>query len=128
MKKIIALLAFALSVNAFTAVAQQPADVEIPDLSAYILTPKPAATPRINGAKVFGLRPGSPCLYTIAATGDRPMTFSAEGLPKGLKLDSATGRITGTLKKRGTYHIMLKATNDKGSYERELRIVVGDHP
>ena len=127
MKKIIALLAFALSVNALTAVAQQPADVEIPDLSAYILTPKPAATPRINGAKVFGLRPGSPCLYTIAATGDRPMTFSAEGLPKGLKLDSATGRITGTLKKKGTYHIMLKATNDKGSYERDLRIVVGDN-
>ena len=58
MKKLIALLAVAMAVN--TVVAQQPAEVEIPDLSAYILTPKPAATPRINGAKVFGLRPGSP--------------------------------------------------------------------
>ena len=126
MKKIVALLAFAIAVNTQPVAAQQTAEVEIPDLSAYILTPKPAATPRINGAKVFGLRPGSPCLYTIAATGDRPMTFAAEGLPKGLKLDAQTGRITGKLKKKGTYNVMLKATNDKGSYERELRIVVGD--
>ena len=126
MKKTIALLAFAVAMLAQPCAAQESAQVEIPDLSAYILTPKPAATPRINGAKVFGLRPGSPCLYNIAATGDRPMTFSAEGLPKGLKLNAETGQITGSLKKVGTYHVMLTATNDKGSYSRELRIVVGD--
>ncbi len=66
MKKFIVLLAIILAVSTLPVVAQH-AEVEIPDLSAYILTPKPAATPRINGAKVFGLRPGSPCLYTIAA-------------------------------------------------------------
>ena len=38
-----------------------------------ILTPPPAPTPRINGAKIFGVRPGHPLLYTIAATGQRPM-------------------------------------------------------
>jgi len=91
-----------------------------------ILTPAPAPQPRINGAKVFGVRPGNPMLYTIAATGQRPMTFSATGLPEGLSLDAKTGRITGSLKQRGTYRVMLKATNALGSAERELRIVVGD--
>ena len=55
MKKTIALLAFAVAMLAQPCAAQESAQVEIPDLSAYILTPKPAATPRINGAQVFGL-------------------------------------------------------------------------
>ena len=67
-------------------------------LPGYILTPKPSPKPRINGAKVFGVRPGNPFLFTIAATGDRPMTFSARGLPAGLQLDTQSGHITGTLK------------------------------
>jgi len=39
---------------------------------AVILTPPPGPQPRINGARVFGVRPGRPLLYTIAATGRRP--------------------------------------------------------
>ena len=109
-----------------TAQAIQASPVEIPDLSAYILTPKPADTPRINGARVFGVRPGSEFFYAIAATGVRPMTFSAEGLPKGLKLDPRTGRITGRLAAKGEYEVLLTASNALGSYSRELRIVVGD--
>ena len=50
----------------------------------YILTPPAPATPRINGASVFGVRPGSPFLFQVAATGDRPMAFAAAGLPSGL--------------------------------------------
>jgi alpha-galactosidase len=91
----------------------------------YILTPKPAATPRINGAKVFGVRPGSPFQYMVSATGDRPMTFSAKGLPSGLKLDTKTGIITGKLEKAGTYHVVLTAKNSKGKAERTLRIECG---
>lgn len=120
-----ALVAFAALCG--SAAAQQPAaQVGTPDLSQYILTPKPADTPRINGARVFGVRPGSVFLYTIAATGVRPMTFSAEGLPKGLKLDSRTGQITGKISAPGEYRVQLKATNALGSYDRELRIVAGD--
>ena len=103
-----------------------PAAPQIPDYSAYILTPPAPLTPRINSAKVFGVRPNAEILYTIAATGERPMTFSAEGLPKGVTLDAATGQITGRLAERGTYNITLTATNAKGSNSRELRLVVGD--
>ncbi|MBN2207099.1 MAG: putative Ig domain-containing protein [Candidatus Aminicenantes bacterium] len=91
-----------------------------------VLTPKPGPAPRINGAMIFGVRPGSPFLYTIAATGERPLTFAAEGLPDGLALDSATGRITGILADRGEYAVTLKATNALGAAERSFRIVCGD--
>ena len=90
-----------------------------------ILTPKPSPKPQINGAKVFGVRPGNPFQYTIAVTGDRPMTFSAARLPKGLKLDSKTGIITGVLKKEGEYVATLRAKNKLGRAERKLKIVCG---
>lgn len=90
-----------------------------------ILTPKPADKPQINGAKVFGVRPGHPLLFTIAATGKRPMTFSAPGLPHGLALDKTTGRITGSIKEAGEFKVMLRAENELGTSRRELKIVVG---
>src|SRR5258706_6214445 len=61
--------------------------------SAAIRTPSAPATPRINGPAIFGVRPGSPFLYPIPATGDRPMEFSVKGLPAELLLDSKTGGI-----------------------------------
>ncbi len=96
------------------------------DMTAYILTPAPAKTPRINCAKVVGARPGSDFLFTVAATGDRPMKFSAEGLPKGLTLNQETGIITGKVKKEGEYIVKLCAENALGKYERNLKIVIGD--
>src|SRR5688572_24641755 len=68
---------------------------EVKDYKAHILTPPAPDAPRINGARVFGARPGRPFLFTVAATGKRPMTFGAEGLPDGLLLDNVRGRITG---------------------------------
>ncbi len=93
---------------------------------ALILTPKPPPTPRINGARVFGVRPGSPFLFTIPATGDRPMTFAAENLPAGLKVDSRTGQITGALKVGGEFVVTFKASNALGTAERKFKIVCGD--
>ena len=66
-----------------------------------ILTPRPGPEPRINGAKVFGVRPGSPFLFTIPATGERPLRYAARGLPEGLRLDPATGQISGRLDRAG---------------------------
>ena len=110
----------------FTYSGAKPEAGVAPKEEAVILTPPPPATPRINGAKVFGVRPGSPFLYTIAATGERPMTFAASGLPEGLTLDEKTGRITGKLDKAGEFRATLTAKNARGEASRELRIVVGD--
>ncbi|HLP75328.1 MAG TPA: NPCBM/NEW2 domain-containing protein, partial [Candidatus Paceibacterota bacterium] len=93
--------------------------------AAVVLTPKPAPTPRINGARVFGVRPGSPFLFTIAATGDRPMTFAADGLPEGLQLDAQSGQITGRLAKAGEVVVTIHAKNALGQAERKLKIVCG---
>ena len=94
--------------------------------AAYILTPTAPATPRINGANVFGVRPGSPFMFAIPATGERPMTFSAKGLPRGLKLDSQTGRITGALPAKSEFNVTLRAKNSLGTAEKKFRIVCGD--
>ena len=89
------------------------------------LTPPAPATPRINGPSVFGVRPGSPFLYSIPATGDRPMNFAVEGLPKGLLLDASTGSITGSISKAGTNAVTLIARNAKGEDKRRFKIIVG---
>ena len=92
----------------------------------YILTPRPSDVPHINSAKIFGVRAGNPFLFTVAATGKRPMTFEANNLPAGLTLDATTGQITGVPEQRGEYDVTLKAKNAFGDGERRLRIIVGD--
>jgi alpha-galactosidase len=92
------------------------------DETSLILTPP---QPRINGPTVFGVRPGSPLLYTIPATGERPIEFSVEALPEGLTVDAATGQIRGTVKKAGVHPVVLRAKNARGSAQKAFRIVVG---
>ncbi len=89
------------------------------------LTPASPGTPLIHGPKVFGVRPGAPFLFTIAATGDRPLAFSADGLPAGLVLDPATGRITGTAPAAGDYKATFHAKNALGEGMRPCLIRVG---
>ncbi len=94
--------------------------------AAVALTPKPSPKPRINGARVFGVRPGSPFLFTVPATGERPLAISARNLPAGLQLDPESGRITGSLPEKGTFVVSLLAQNAKGTAERALKIICGD--
>lgn len=91
-----------------------------------ILTPKPGPKPRINGPKVFGVRPGSPFLFTIPATGNQPISFFVENLPKGLTLDSKTGRLTGKILESGTYDCMIIASNALGIVKRPFKIECGE--
>jgi alpha-galactosidase len=105
---------------------EKPVSISPPAEPKEVLTPKPPATPRINGAKVVGVRPAHPLLFTIAATGDRPMTFSADGLPAGVTLDSKTGFLTGTVEMPGSYKVKLHAVNSLGKADGDLRIEVGD--
>lgn len=103
-----------------------PKALDLAAAKPYILTPEPPPTPRINAPAVFGVRPGSPFLFTVGTTGKRPMKFSAENLPAGLKLDESTGRITGKLDHKETHNVTLIAENDRGRDTCNLQIVVGD--
>jgi alpha-galactosidase len=100
------------------ACAQQPADFR---------TPSPPATPHLNGPKQYGVRPDHPFLYRIPCTGNRPIRFSAKGLPKSLKLDKRSGIISGTAPETpGQYLVTLRASNPLGKDSRPFKIVVGD--
>ena len=131
------LLPIAASLLSFLA-APAPAGAQT-NLPPEIRTPKPPAVPRINGPAIFGVRPGSPLLYRIPATGDRPMQFSiqtfasaqspspaAAALPATLHLDSQTGEMTGSLTTPGEVRLLLRAKNALGSAEKEFKIVAGD--
>jgi len=99
---------------------------KVTDDGKIILTPKPGPEPRINGTKIFGVRPGSPFMFKIPATGLRPIKYEVINLPDGLTCDNSTGMITGTLNSPGEYKTIVRATNNKGTAEREFRIVCGE--
>lgn len=110
----------------FVVTGAKPKTINHPPEDAVILTPKPSLTPRINGPRVTGARPGNPFLFRIPAAGARPMTFSVDGLPTGLQLDASTGIITGTTPQHGEYKVTLHAKNQHGEATRSLKIVSGD--
>ena len=116
------LIAFILALNAAaTSDGQTTRQARL----AAIRTPAAPASPRINGPRIFGARPGHPFLYHIPATGERPITYSAAGLPDGLSLDSATGNITGALTSAGSFAVTFTATNSKGTDSIPFTILIG---
>jgi hypothetical protein len=91
-----------------------------------IAATKADAAPGFNGARIVGIRPGTPFLHSLAVTGTRPVTFSAKKLPDGLSLDPNTGIITGTLNRAGEYTVKVAAKNAAGTAKTEIKIVCGD--
>ena len=124
--KRITIVALCILASAICHAQSEEAQDPNPDYSSYILTPPAPATPRINGPKVYGARRKADFLFKIPATGERPMTFSAKRLPRGLKLDSGTGIITGRARRNGSYVVKITAKNALGEDSRDLRIVIGD--
>jgi len=84
-------------------------------------------TLRVNGAKIFGARPGAPFLFKVPVSGARSgVSFGAEGLPEGLSLDAKTGIIEGSASKPGSYDVKLRAKSGDAKASSVLRIVIGD--
>ena len=92
----------------------------------YILTPRVPDAARINGAAIFGVRPGSPFFYKIPTTGKGTISYSAKNLPPGVNIDSKTGIISGSLAEKGDYAIKLIAKNLLGESSKKFTIRVGD--
>jgi len=98
----------------------------VTEVSPYILTPAVSPMPRINGAKVFGIRPGSPFIFKIPATGKAPLTYSVQNLPKGLMVDAQTGVISGTAPTKGDYKMTFVVKNSLGQAKGDFTVKVGD--
>ena len=95
----------------FVASVSVAGNISLPDASQKVFEGKPC----INSPRAIGNYPASPFLFYIPTTGQRPMEWSAEKLPKGLKLDSKTGIITGSVASKGEYTVTLKAKNALGT-------------
>ena len=92
----------------------------------FILTPPAGPKPKINGSSLYGVRPGSPFLFKIAATGQKPLSYAVANLPPGLVLDKSTGIISGQIKVRGDYRTTITVSNKLGSASRSFLIRCGD--
>lgn len=106
--------------------AESPGVAQLSDETPYITTPPVSPSPRINSPSITSARPGKPFLFTIPASGNRPMTFEAVNLPPGLSLDPQTGIITGKVDQPGNYSVTIKAKNSKGHTSAQLNISIGD--
>jgi alpha-galactosidase len=92
----------------------------------YILTPRPSDKPKINGAKIYGQRPGKPFLYKVAATGKEPLAYDATNLPKGLSIDKKKGIISGVANEKGEYVVAVTVKNKSGTAKENIKFVIGD--
>jgi hypothetical protein len=79
--------------------------------------------PAISSALSAGGSEGQAFAYTIAAT-QSPSAFGATGLPEGLTVDNASGRIGGTPKVSGVFRVEILATNASGTSNAELVLTV----
>ncbi|MBO4487909.1 MAG: putative Ig domain-containing protein [Bacteroidaceae bacterium] len=92
----------------------------------YILTPAAPASPRFNGAPLFGVRPGSPVIYRFPVSGERPMKFTCSNLPAGLQLSESDGVLSGKIDNAGDLTFTVTAENAKGKAQQEFTLKVGD--
>lgn len=83
-----------------------------------------SGAPKINLPTVFGASPKKPLILRIATTGERPIAFSAEGLPAGLVLHDNI--ISGAACDAGKYEVTLIAKNALGSCVKKVIFEIED--
>lgn len=83
--------------------------------------------PVITSAGEASGKVGDSFSYQIVAS-NAPGSFSAQGLPAGLFLDSASGLISGTPQQAGVFAVLLGATNDSGTGTKSLLLSVAAPP
>lgn len=82
--------------------------------------------PKINEPSVIGNYANTPFLFAVPTSGERPVIWTAKGLPTGLTIDPSKGFITGTVKEKGEYKVEITAKNKLGKCSKTLTIKIGD--
>lgn len=99
---------------------------QISDVNAYLSATNIEKKPSINGPEIYGARPGSPFLYRIPISGEKPVSVSIENLPQGLTFDAQKRIISGTTTEKGHYNTVITARNSFGVDKHSFEIVIGD--
>src|ERR1039458_1733910 len=82
------------------------------------------ATLSISSASAFGII-GAPFKYQIIAN-NNPTWYSASGLPSGLSCDGASGVISGTPTRTGTFSVNVQARNLFGTASATISLTISD--
>lgn len=105
----------------------RPIAIEAPIEPAPKIALGDPALPAIHGPRITGATPGNPFLFLIPATGQGPLTYSAQNLPAGITLDPKTGILSGALKTAGRTDVVIRVKGPKGEAGRVLTIVGGQN-
>ncbi|WP_188197046.1 Ig domain-containing protein [Nonomuraea sp. SYSU D8015] len=89
-------------------------------------TPAASVAPQVTSAGEATATARQVFNHLITATA-LPTSFAADGLPKGLTVDTDTGLISGIPQVPGTYTVTVSATNSVGTATKSLTVSVG-HP
>ena len=81
--------------------------------------------PRLNGARVFGCRPGSPVHIGLTASGSGPLRYEVDPLPPGLRFDEKSGRFTGRFKQAGRHTLNVHLSGPGGKAKDQIVIHCG---
>ncbi|MCP4313646.1 MAG: alpha-galactosidase [Bacteroidetes bacterium] len=123
MKSALYILILLLALNNIN--AQKSYDARINDKE--VLTPAASEEPKINGPKIYGVRPGKKFIYRIPCQGERPIEFKVKGLSQGLILDSENGIISGVVPmETGPYKMVFVAENEHGKDSCQFKLIIGD--
>ena len=102
----------------------RPEVVTLPAESAAIVATR-HPQPRLNSPRIVGTTPGRPFLFLIPATGEAPLSFSVRNLPRGLRLDAASGIISGSIEESGRTIVDVTVSNRLGKASGQIAIVGG---
>jgi PKD repeat protein len=98
------------------------------DTKTLVITiTEPTAPPVITSVLTDETTVNQSYTYTITATGEPDITYTATNLPAGLSFTSPN-QITGVPTAAGTYNITLEATNGGGTTQEILELTVGTPP
>lgn len=93
---------------------------EVPEIA-----PISSSETLINYPRITGATPNRPFLFRIPASGEGPLSFSAESLPQRLNLDPQSGIITGTMAEAGRFPVLVAVEGPSGADTAEITIVGG---